>query len=464
MPKILHKYYSVRKIFFVLGEGALICFSLLMAAMVRLNWHSSAYEVEGIVWLRILVATVVCQVSLYYHELYEIRVTESFFELSVRIVQALGAACIMLAGIYYCFPVLILGRGIFLTGILLLILLIVSWRFLYRHILKNHLFSEKILLVGGGNLAHLIFREIEDNLDSGYSVAAIVHNAGDSKPAEYPGIESYDDYDHLCEIAREKGTDKIIVALDEKRGRFPTRTLLDCKMRGLSILDGVGFYENLSGKILVERTNPSWFIFSEGFRRHKLTLWGKRCIDILLSSLGLVLGAPVMLVAAFVVKVTSPGPVFFKQTRVGQWEKPITVVKFRTMIRDAESQSGAVWAEEDDPRITKAGKALRQLRLDELPQLWNILRGQMSFVGPRPERPEFVKQLSTKIPYYVQRHSVKPGLTGWAQVSYPYGASEEDALKKLEYDLFYIKNLSLVMDILIVFQTIKTVILGKGAR
>lgn len=464
MLKIFHTYFPIRNILFVLGEGVLIYLSLIISALLRFRWQIPETEFVYTIWARALVITLVCQISLYYHELYEIKHAQKIFELSVRIIQALGAACIILAGIYYVYPPLILGRGIFLVGLLLLIFFIVSWRFLYQCIIQKNLFSEKLLLVGSGNLASLIAGEIACNFDSGYKIAAIVDNPNHSDLAKQLDVKSSNDYQHICTMAKMNGIKKIVVALDEKRGKFPSAVLLDCKMKGLTIVDGLSFYETLAGKILALQINPSSIIFSEGFRRHKLTLWGKRFLDIALSAVGLVISAPLMLLTAITIKATSKGPVFFRQTRVGQWEKPFSVIKFRTMRENAEIHTGPIWAEKDDPRITKAGKILRTLRLDELPQFWNVLKGNMSFVGPRPERPVFVKKLKDKLPYYAERHTVKPGITGWAQVSYGYGASEEDALKKLEYDLFYIKHLSLLMDILIVVKTLKIVILGKGAR
>ena len=464
MLKIFHTYFPVRNILFILGEGVLIYLSLIIASILRFQWQIQETEFVYTIWARTLVVTLVCQISLYYHELYEIKHAQKIFDLSVRIIQALGAACIILAGIYYVYPPLILGRGIFLIGLFLLVFFIVSWRFLYQCIIQKNLFSEKLLIVGSGNLASLIAGEITSNLDSGYKIAAIVDNPNHSDLAKQLSIESCDDYQQICTIAEINSIQKIVVALDEKRGKFPTDVLLDCKMKGLNIVDGISFYETLAGKILATQINPSSFIFSDGFRRHKFTLWGKRFFDIVFSAAGLVIASPLMGLAAIAIKATSKGPVFFKQTRVSQWEEPFSVIKFRTMQKNAESQTGPVWANEDDPRITTVGKFLRKCRLDELPQLWNVLKGSMSLVGPRPERPVFVKKLKNKLPYYAERHTVKPGITGWAQISYGYGASEEDALKKLEYDLFYTKHLSILMDLLIIVKTIKIVILGKGAR
>ncbi len=253
------------------------------------------------------------------------------------------------------------------------------------------------------------------------------------------------------------------MALDDRRGNMPVKELIQCKLDGLQITNGIGFYEDLTGKILVEQVNPDWIIYSSGFSIGRVGTAMKRGTDILLSMLGLLLASPIMLVTAMAVKFESPGPVFYLQERVGLRGRVFKVIKFRSMRQDAE-KDGAVWAMKNDTRVTRVGGFIRKVRIDELPQLWNVLRGDMSFVGPRPERPMFVEELEKKIPYYSLRHNVMPGVTGWAQVCYPYGASVEDALRKLEYDLYYLKNVSFAMDLWIVFHTVKTVLFQKGAR
>ena len=464
MIRFFNKYYTIRNLIFFLGEGGLIFFSIWGV----IYWiHSGEIPQDperASIWLRIVLTTLIILISLYYHNLYEFKHKSRIFELSIRIVQAIGAACFVLAGLYYFFPSLILGEGIFFLGIFLLMLFLVSWRLIYQLAAQKMLWNEKVLLVGEGNLACSIGREIQSNLDSGYHISAVFSNPGSTGLAQDLGAEQKNDYDQICEYALHHGIRKIVVALEERRGKSPVKALLDCKMQGIKVLEGVAFYEMISGKILASSTPPSWLVFSDGFRRHRITVWSKRILDILFSSVGMVLSSPLQLVLAISIKTTSPGPVFFRQTRVGQLERNFQVIKFRTMCQDAESESGAVWAQENDPRITPVGAVCRKLRLDELPQFWNVLIGEMSFVGPRPERPEFVDKLKEKIPYYGERHTVKPGITGCAQVNYSYGASEEDALRKLEYDLFYIKNLSMFFDIYIVLKTIKTVLFGEGAR
>jgi sugar transferase (PEP-CTERM system associated) len=258
--------------------------------------------------------------------------------------------------------------------------------------------------------------------------------------------------------------DRVVVSLYDSRGRLPMDRLLDIRLQcGVTFDHLASVYEQYTGKIAVENLRPSWLIFAEGFRKTRALLASKRAIDLTAALIGLIVGAPVMLVTAILVKLSSHGPVLYHQERVGLNGRIFTVHKFRTMRQDAEAATGPIWSRPNDVRVTRIGQFLRRTRLDELPQLWNILRGEMSLVGPRPERPSFVGQLTADIPFYGQRHVVKPGLTGWAQVRYTYGASVEDAVEKLQYDLYYIKNLSIALDLIIILETIKTVVLRRGA-
>jgi len=258
--------------------------------------------------------------------------------------------------------------------------------------------------------------------------------------------------------------DLIVVALSERRGFFPLSDVLRCKLNSIQIVDAPTLFERIQGKLMLEAITPSWFIFSQGFHRTSLFSFCKRTVDIFLSLSGLLLTLPFFPIIALAIKLDSKGPVLFSQLRVGNKEKKFLLYKFRSMRQDAEQGSGAVWAEKNDPRVTRLGKFLRNSRIDEIPQLINVLKGDMSFVGPRPERPEFVEKLKQIIPYYSKRHFIHPGLTGWAQVRYPYGASVEDAVEKLRYDLYYIKNISPFLDTLIFFETIKVVLFGRGVR
>lgn len=464
MLKLFNQYYSIRSLLFFLGESCLIVLGIYGAIYLMHQGHIPEQPLRENMWLRILIVALVLQISLYHNDLYNFGSDLKLFDVGLRIAQAVGTACIILAGLYFAFPNLILGQGIFFLGLFLVVIFLVSWRIVYQYVCQRRLMSERIMLIGDSNLAGMISQEIHSSFDSGYTIAAVFANPDDSGLAAEIGTELYSDYDQLCSVAETLGIRKIVMALEEKRGKSPVKKLLECKMQGIRILDGVSFYEHLSGKILATQTTPSWLIFSEGFNRHRLGLLCKRGYDVLSALFGLVLFSPLLLCIAAAVKLTSPGPVFVVQERVGQMGQVFKMVKFRTMRRDAEGGTGAVWAEEEDPRITGVGRVLRKFRLDEIPQLWNVLKGDMSFVGPRPERPEFVKQLRQTLPYYGERHTVKPGMTGWAQVNYGYGASEDDALRKLEYDLFYIKNLSSLFDLFIVLKTAKAVFFSDGAR
>ncbi|MFC1816189.1 TIGR03013 family XrtA/PEP-CTERM system glycosyltransferase [Thermodesulfobacteriota bacterium] len=341
------------------------------------------------------------------------------------------------------------------------------WRFFYMLVLSHGIFNQKIILLGSGELAQKIEAEVHEKKDSGYTISVKVQKNRDITDRDIkadPLCIIKRDYDGLCEAANELNIRKIVVAISEKRGAFPIRELLKCRVDGIDILEGNSFYEMLTGKLIVEQINPAWLIFSEGFRKSLFRRFVKRTEDLILSFIMLVFLMPLVILIGLLIKMDSKGPVFFSQERVGEDRKPYRVYKFRSMITDAEKLSGPVWAKGDDERVTRVGERIRKLRIDEIPQLWNVLKGDMSFVGPRPEREFFVKQLEEIIPYYGERFTVKPGLTGWAQVSYGYGASVEDAIEKLNYDLFYIKNMSTFRDLMIVFRTVKIVLFGKGAR
>jgi len=268
----------------------------------------------------------------------------------------------------------------------------------------------------------------------------------------------------IHKIVSEGKVDRIIVALEERRGKFPTEDLLNCRMEGISIEEGIAFYEHLTGKLLIERAYPSFLIFSDGFIKTTYHHVVKTALDLFLSLLGLIVSSPIIALIAMAIKLDTSGPVFYRQERMGKHGKTFMLLKFRSMKEDAEKETGPVWAEEGDKRVTRVGGIIRTLRLDEIPQLINVLRGEMSFVGPRPERPHFVENLQNEIPFYDKRHAVKPGITGWAQIKYPYGASRMDASEKLKYDLYYIKNMSLFLDLEILFQTLKIALFGRGAR
>jgi sugar transferase (PEP-CTERM system associated) len=322
--------------------------------------------------------------------------------------------------------------------------------------------EQKVLILGVGPAAKQLEKSLEES-ENNFVLAGFIQPAGESAVLD-PSARILGTMDMLVDTALREKVKKIIVSMSERRGVLPVRDILKCKLNGIAVVDGLSFYEEITGKLAIENINPSWFIFSDGFRLTPFMHLYKRAFDLFFAALGLLLTMPILPLLALAIRLESPGPILFRQLRVGENEIPFLLYKFRSMRQDAESATGAVWAQVDDPRVTRLGNFLRKSRLDEIPQLFNVLKGEMSFVGPRPERPEFIEKLKERIPYYGSRHCVKPGVTGWAQVSYPYGASEADALEKLRYDLYYIKNYSLPLDFLIILETVKVVLCGKGGR
>lgn len=317
---------------------------------------------------------------------------------------------------------------------------------------------KRILIVGDGPLA----RQMEELIKS--STRRYILLGRINCPATLAEGQNTEEHapGHLLRMAESFGADQVVVSLSERRGVFPVEELLNCKLAGIEVIDAPSFYEGATRKLLLENITPSWFIFSHGFKVTWLLRFFKRTLDIGVSLLGLAFFAPFLPLIALAIRLDSPGPILFRQTRMGQGDRLFTLLKFRTMRQDAESRTGAVWSQENDPRVTRVGAFLRKTRLDEIPQLVNILKSDMSLVGPRPERPEFIIKLKKQIPYYNERHYVKPGLTGSAQVYYPYGSSVEDAIEKLRYDLYYIKNISILLDLIIISKTFGVVLLGKG--
>lgn len=462
MLRLFKQYYPIRNAIFVLGEGGIIFLSVLIASWVILGQEGVHLELGTV--MKTLLITVLCQVCLYYNDLYDLKITDTLMELSVRLLQSLGFASIFMATIYFVFPGVMIHEGIFIVTIAIVILFIISWRMAYNLVLKKGLFNQKVMILGSSDTAQEILEEIRRKKDCGYQVAAVVskERLPDTFHKQANGFIFKDSYENLTELAEQLQVKKIVVALKQKRKALPIDELLQCRVRGFDILEGNSFYEMLLGKLIVEEINPSWLIFSNGFEKRWARRFIKRTLDLAISLTMLIIFSPLIFVVSIAIKLDSEGPVFFSQERVGQKHKSYKVHKFRSMRMDAEKETGPVWARVDDDRITGVGRFMRKWRIDEIPQLWNVMIGEMSFVGPRPERDHFVRQLTDIIPYYRERFSVKPGLTGWAQVSYGYGASVDDAIEKLNYDLFYIKNMSVLMDIMIVARTVRIVIIGFG--
>ena len=382
-------------------------------------------------------------------------------EIAVKIGASLGVSCFVFSFLTYANEDSLYGRGLLATAIIIFGLLQFFFHITYRICVKSRSLARRVVILGvgpfAGNMGAIIPESDENYLLSGYVQCS-------NESPQVPPATILENSGGLLETVKREKVDKIVVSLTERRGVFPFQEVMACKLAGVEVMDAPSFYEHVTGKLFLEGINPSWIIFSHGFKVSRLSKVLKRGVDILCASAGIALTIPFLPLIALAIKLDSAGPVFYRQERVGEMEKNFYLYKFRTMRADAESGTGAVWAQKNDSRITRIGEFFRKVRIDELPQFYNILRGDMSMVGPRPERPEFVKTLKEAIPYYSERHFVKPGVTGWAQVCYPYGASVEDAVEKLRYDLYYIKNISLSFDLMIILETIQVVLFRKGAR
>lgn len=365
--------------------------------------------------------------------------------------------------LFYSFPSLFLGRGAFALGFGISVASIIIIRTIFYRVMGQEQLKRRVIVLGAGKRAAQ-FNHLRRKIDQiGFTILGFVHVASEQDQMPQERVIYLEA--PLLEFVQKHHVSEIVVAVEDRRKDFAVDDLLDCKMSGIDVVDIQTFFERQTGKIRLDILHPSWLIFSDGFRQGPLQLLLKRCFDILASSFLLLLAWPFMLLAALAIWIESgfSGPILYRQVRVGQNWRLFQVLKFRSMRIDAE-KNGAQWAKKNDDRITRVGKFLRRSRIDELPQLLNVFKGDMSFVGPRPERPEFVEQLSEQIPYYAERHRVKPGITGWAQIRYSYGSSENDAMEKLQYDLYYVKNYSIFLDLLILFQTAEVVLWGQGAR
>jgi sugar transferase (PEP-CTERM system associated) len=453
-----------RSIVLIGGETCLLVTAVAVGAYIRLGEYAWPALADGVP--RVLLIVVVCQVCLHYADLYDLRTITDTRELLIQLFQALGAASLILALVYFWFPDWIIGRGVFLVAAILVITLVTAWRLVFAWFTKRVAPRERLLIVGTSAAAIGLARELhERRQELGVDIVGFIDpdSARIGAPVLNPGVIGT--IEDIPLLVQRSGADRVVVSLSDARGKLPMDRLLDMRLRsGVTFDHLASVYEEYTGKIAVENLRPSWLIFSEGFRKTPVLLTIKRAVDLTLTLVGMIVFAPLMLLVAAIVKVSSPGPALYHQERVGLNGRPFTVHKFRTMRSDAEAGTGPVWSRANDDRITLVGRVLRRTRFDELPQLWNVLRGDMSLVGPRPERPSFVAELTANIPFYGQRHVVKPGLTGWAQIRYTYGASVEDAIEKLQYDLYYIKNLSLALDLVIMLETVKTVVLRRGAR
>jgi sugar transferase (PEP-CTERM system associated) len=462
--RLFKVYYPLRTLVLLVGEALIVWTSFLLATIWRnqdswllLNVDGGYLQVLAVLGPKILTVTGVVLLLSHLFDLYDSSSLGAKWEHAFRLLLVLGFVALALAAVGSRYPSLLPGNGSAFWGLIILTFTLFCWRAAYAWMVTQPFLRERVYVLGTGERAQRLVRGLRERSALGVEVVGWTGDVEGELTRD--SVAS-----HLLGLARKRGVHRVIVAMPDRRGTLPVEELLDLRLGGVKVEEATSWLERISGRIEVEQLYPSWIIFADGFRFSGFFRMVRRGLNFLVALAGTVISLPLLPFITLAVKLDSPGPVLYRQRRVGRRGTIFHCYKFRTMRVDAEADTGATWAADDDPRITRVGRFLRSSRLDEVPQLWCVLKGDMHFVGPRPERPEFVEWLSKEIPYYGVRHVVRPGITGWAQVQYKYGNTLDDAREKLQYDLFYIKNASLGLDLLIMFQTIKIVLLGRGAQ
>ncbi|MGA9977133.1 MAG: TIGR03013 family XrtA/PEP-CTERM system glycosyltransferase [Candidatus Sulfotelmatobacter sp.] len=462
MIRLFKVYYPLRTLVLLAGEFLVVGLSFVAGMFLVLRnsdfsgllLRNELFIENG--YLKVLAVTGIVLIVSHRFDLYDEPQTSGKWVQAVRLLFVLGLVILALAVALKLRPSLLPGRYSASWGGIILIFTLLGWRAAFGWLAK-HYFRERVYVLGSGERALRLVNGLRRRTGLGVDVA------GWSGTLEGE-LTRQTAASHLLDVVKTQKVHRVIVAMPDRRRTLPVEQLLALRLSGVKVEDATNWLEKMSGKIEVEQLHPSWFIYAEGFRFSAPFRWARRLLNFSVALVGLLLSLPLLPFIVLAIKLGSPGPALYRQKRVGKGNKVFDCYKFRTMRQDAEADTGATWALDDDPRITRVGKFLRMSRLDEIPQLWCVLKGDMHFVGPRPERPEFVEWLNKEIPYYYVRHMVRPGITGWAQVKYKYGNTVEDAREKLQYDLFYIKNASYLLDLWIMFQTVKIVILGRGAQ
>ncbi len=464
--RLLGQYVHVSIAVLAAAEGAIFFLAMLLAYRVRFATWPLVESVTGAntLWFCAALFGTVNLISVLAFGLYSSRQRARTGGVFVRLFAAIASAGVVTAALFYTVPDLWLGRGVLALSSLFSFTGVGISRGVFDRVMDESLFKRRVLVYGVGQRTAAISSLRRRSDRRGFEIVGFVRPDGES--IAVPPERILDATGGILELCARLDVHEIVVAMEDRRRGFPILGLLECKLAGVEVTELLTFLERETGRVRIDVMNPSWMIFGEGFRRDPLRLFSSRTLDLVASVLLVLLSLPVMLVTMLAIKLEDGwrAPIFYRQTRVGLGGRTFNVLKFRSMRIDAERDGQAQWAQRSDPRVTSVGNVIRKLRIDELPQILNVLTGHMSFVGPRPERPQFVAELAQKIPYYVQRHCVKPGITGWAQLCYPYGSSEQDALEKLQYDLYYIKNNTLLFDLAILVQTAEVVFMGKGAR
>jgi sugar transferase (PEP-CTERM system associated) len=455
--RLFKVYYPLRTLVLLVGEALIVWISFVLGTLVQNREDSWLLLNVEYGYLKILAITGVVLLLLHWFDLYDSNSLEAKWDQIFRLLMVLGFVALALSAMGFIYPSILPGNGSALAGLIILTFPLLGWRAAYSWMVQLPFLRERVYILGTGERAERLVRGLRKRSTLGIEVVGWTGDVEGELTRDTVAS-------HLLGLARGKGVHRVIVAMPDRRGTLPVEELLDLRLGGVKVEEATSWLERISGRIEVEQLYPSWLIFVEGFRFSSFFRLVRRALNFSFALAGTVISLPLLPFIVLAVKLDSPGPVLYRQERVGRRGRIFHCYKFRTMRKDAEADTGATWALDDDPRITRVGKFLRSSRLDEIPQLWCVLKGDMHFVGPRPERPEFVEWLSKEIPYYGVRHVVRPGITGWAQVQYKYGNTAEDAREKLQYDLFYIKNASLGLDLLVLFQTIKIVLLGRGAK
>jgi sugar transferase (PEP-CTERM system associated) len=457
LVRLFNVYYPMRTLVLVAGEALLVWTSFVLGTVLRFREDSYLVLNFEYGYQKIFFLTVCVVLFSHWLDLYDPVHLNASEQLYFRVPLVPGLLALVLAVIGRLFPTLLLGNHALLLGLIILTLAMFGWRRSYAWLILQPLFRERVYVLGTGERAQRLVNGLRARPELGFEVAGWSGNLEGAVTRD--SIAS-----HLITLIQEQTIHRIIVAMPDRRGSIPVNRLLQLRLRGLKIEEATSWLEKMSGKIEVEQLYPSWLLFADGFHFSAGFLILRRILSFLAAALLLLVVLPLIPFVVLLIKVDSQGPILYRQKRVGRGGAIFYCQKFRSMQANAEASTGATWATDDDPRITRIGKFLRASRLDEIPQLWNVMKGEMAFVGPRPERPEFVDWLTREIPFYAVRNAVRPGITGWAQVRHKYGNTLEDAREKLQYDLYYIKNMSLGLDLMIMFQTVKIVLLGRGAR
>lgn len=459
MIRLFNVYYPTRTIVLLLCEALIVGVCFLLATLLLAGPDTYLVLNYEYGWLKIFSLILITLLFSYYFDLYEPQRISEGWEIYFRLLLVLGFLSFLLSGVVYFFPTVDIAHSVLLLGLMFLTLALVIWRSAYEWIITRDTFRERVYVLGTGECAQTVVQLLRSRKDVGMEVVGFDTVSDDDKTERQDSFHAA-----LADLDGSRHhIDRLIVALEDRRGALPLRDLLKLRFNGVVIEEAGSLLERLTGKLYLDGLRPSSFIYSEGFRVKPSQQIARRIVSTLTALIGLLLFLPFFPFVLLAVRLSSPGPIFFRQTRVGLGGRNFTVYKFRTMRTDAEA-AGAKWATKDDPRVTRIGMFMRKTRLDEVPQLWNVLCGDMGFVGPRPERPEFVPWLSEQIPYFDLRHMIRPGLTGWAQVRYGYGSTLAQSREKLEFDLYYIKHMTLGLDLLIMFETIKTIIRRRGAQ